>query len=243
MKLILIRHGEPDYENDTLTPKGWKEAQLLADRLENIDMDEIYVSPLGRAKHTAEPTLARCKREATELEWLREFEAPIHRPDKPEGVLSIPWDWMPHDWTEIPDFYDYDKWMHHPLMKEGRVGDEFERVTGLFRAFLDDHGYVKDGNLFLSKRPNNDTIVFFCHYGVSIVLISFLLHVSPMILWHGMVAAPSSVTILTTEERQRGYASFRMNTYGDTSHLDIHDEPRSFAARFCECYDNKDERH
>ena len=30
MKIRFIRHGDPDYGNDTLTEKGRKEAQLLA---------------------------------------------------------------------------------------------------------------------------------------------------------------------------------------------------------------------
>lgn len=30
MRLIFVRHGEPDYVNDTLTEKGWREAELLA---------------------------------------------------------------------------------------------------------------------------------------------------------------------------------------------------------------------
>ena len=243
MKLILIRHGDPDYENDTVTAKGQREAEFLADRLEDMEIDEIYVSPLGRAKHTAEPYLKKCGREALELEWLREFEAPIQRPDRPEGTLSIPWDWMPSDWTTYPDFYDPDKWMQHPAMAAGEVGAEYARVTGCFEEFLKAHGYEKSGNLFLTNRSNNDTIVFFTHYGASIVLISYLLHVSPMILWHGMVAAPSSVTVLATEERRKGYASFRINVYGDTTHLYMNNEPRSFAARFCECFDNEDERH
>ena len=243
MKLLLIRHGDPDYENDTLTPKGRREAQYLAERLQKTAMDEIYISPLGRAKHTAEPTLSRCDKKATELEWLREFEAPIHRPDKPEGELSIPWDWMPSDWSVYPEFYDYDKWMTHPLMRSGNVGAEYQRVTGCFEKFLALHGYEKNGNIFRVSRSNNDTILFFCHYGISVVLISFLLHISPMILWHGLIAAPTSVTILATEERKKGYAGFRMNTYGDTTHLDVNNEPRSFAGRFCECFDNKDERH
>ncbi|MCI5729625.1 MAG: histidine phosphatase family protein, partial [Clostridia bacterium] len=25
MKLIIIRHGDPDYEKDSLTEKGWRE--------------------------------------------------------------------------------------------------------------------------------------------------------------------------------------------------------------------------
>ena len=32
MRILLIRHGDPDYENDTLTEKGCREAELLAKR-------------------------------------------------------------------------------------------------------------------------------------------------------------------------------------------------------------------
>ena len=34
MKIILIRHAEPDYANDSLTPLGFKEAAYLAKRME-----------------------------------------------------------------------------------------------------------------------------------------------------------------------------------------------------------------
>ena len=57
MKLLIIRHGDPDYKNDTLTPKGWIEADLLSKRLEKINISKIYCSPLGRAKDTAKATL------------------------------------------------------------------------------------------------------------------------------------------------------------------------------------------
>ena len=33
MKLLLIRHGDPDYENDCLTPVGQREAEALAERI------------------------------------------------------------------------------------------------------------------------------------------------------------------------------------------------------------------
>ncbi|MBO4902988.1 MAG: histidine phosphatase family protein [Lachnospiraceae bacterium] len=243
MKLVFIRHGEPDYTIDGLTEKGKVEADLLAQRLRDFPMDHIYVSPLGRAKQTAEPTLKLLQREAVECEWLKEFPPLIQRPDREEGNMSIAWDWMPKDWTCVPDFYTYENWMKHPVMVAGKVGEEYARVTGHFEELLKKHGYEKSGNLFLAKEPSNDTVVFFCHFGVTAVLLSYLLHVSPMILWHGMVMPPSSVTVIATEERQKGYASFRINLFGDVSHLTQDHEPVSFAARFCECYDNADERH
>ena len=33
MKILLIRHGEPDYEEDGLTEKGKREAAFLAGRI------------------------------------------------------------------------------------------------------------------------------------------------------------------------------------------------------------------
>ena len=62
MKIIIARHAEPDYIHDTITEKGKKEAALLAKRLSQIKIDEIYVSPLGRAKDTAAYTLQACRR-------------------------------------------------------------------------------------------------------------------------------------------------------------------------------------
>ena len=29
MKILIIRHGDPDYSIDSLTEKGWREAELL----------------------------------------------------------------------------------------------------------------------------------------------------------------------------------------------------------------------
>ena len=46
MRLIFIRHGEPDYEHDSLTEKGWREAKLLAARTKDWHVDDFYVSSM-----------------------------------------------------------------------------------------------------------------------------------------------------------------------------------------------------
>ena len=53
MRLILIRHGDPDYSIDSLTEKGWREAALLAKRAKDWQIDDAFVSPLGRARDEA----------------------------------------------------------------------------------------------------------------------------------------------------------------------------------------------
>ena len=81
MRLMIIRHGDPDYERDSLTEKGWREAAFLADRIARLDVKEFYVSPLGRARDTASLTLEKMGRTATVCPWLREFAPQIMRPD------------------------------------------------------------------------------------------------------------------------------------------------------------------
>lgn len=242
MKLLIVRHADPDYSIDSLTPTGWQEAALLADRLSRLDVVAFYVSPLGRAKDTASLTLQKMGRTATECPWLREFDAPIRKPNKPDAD-SVTWDWMPADWTAEPRFFDRHAWFDPAVMQAGGVAEKYKAVIDGLDALLAAHGYPRQGEFYRAERPNTDTVVLFCHFGVECVLLSRLLNVSPMILWHGTCAAPSSVTTLVTEERREGQAYFRMGAFGDTSHLYAGGREPSFAARFCEMYSLTDQRH
>lgn len=242
MKLIIVRHGDPDYEHDTLTETGRIEAQCAAERLKaHLEIAAFYVSPLGRAQDTARYTLDALGREAETLTWLREFHAPILHPDT--GDVRVPWDWLPGYWTNEPMFYDKDKWAETAVMREYGVGDEAQRVYQGLDALLAKHGYVRDGNDYRAERPNTDTIVLFCHFGVECVMLAHLIGASPMVLWHGFCAAPTAITVASTEERRAGIASFRINTFGDTGHLYAAGREPSFSARFCETFANAAERH
>ncbi len=241
MKLLIIRHGDPDYEADSLTEKGWREAEYLAERLAKLDVKEFYVSPLGRAKDTASLTLKKMGRTAVECEWLREFAPRIDRPDRREK--SIAWDWLPQDWTKDARFYRDDAWYEQEAMKNGKVRQEYEWVAENLDRVIAAHGYRREGRCYRAEAPNRDTIVMFCHFGVGCVLLSHLLGISPMVLWHGFCAAPSSAAVLVTEERRRGIASFRMSAYGDISHLYANEEEPAFSARFCETFADETERH
>ena len=242
MRIIIVRHGDPDYSIDSLTEIGSKEAELLAERLVKTDMTEIYVSPLGRAQDTLKPTLKKTGRTAVTQEWLREFNPRIHRPDMPE-LQKVSWDWLPQDWTRDEAFFNRSLWFTNPVFVEADVKKEYDWVIENFDNLLAEHGYVRKGDYYHVEKANRDTLVFVCHFGLECVLLSHLMNVSPMVLWHGTCAAPTSVTSIYTEERREGIASFRVSCFGDTSHLYAAGEEPSFAARFCETYDNMDERH
>ncbi|MBQ3817063.1 MAG: histidine phosphatase family protein [Clostridia bacterium] len=242
MKLVIIRHAEPDYSIDSVTQKGGREAELLSERLKRLDVNKIYCSPLGRAKDTAKPTLQKLGKEAEICDWLKEFPPRINDPYIKEQGRRC-WDFMPSFWTKEEKYFDKDNWYNTPLMKEGGVKEEYEKVCKGLDGLLESHGYKRNGNMYEAVKPNSDTILLFCHFGVESIMLSHLLNISPMPLLHGFVALPSSVTALATEEREKGKAYFRCSCYGDLSHLYVADEPPSFAARFCELYTNEDERH
>ena len=241
MKLLIVRHADPDYSIDSLTPTGWEEAELLSGHLAKLPIDAFYVSPLGRAKDTASLTLKKLGKEATVCDWLQEFPPKIMRPDA--GRLIIPWDWLPAEWTKEERYFDHQNWYDTEIMNDGHVGDAYRKVIEGLDQLLAHHGYRRKDLYYQAEQPNRDTIVLFCHFGVECVLLSHLLNISPMALWHGFCAAPSSVTTLVTEERREGAAYFRMNCFGSTAHLDAAGRTPSVAARFCETFKCKEERH
>ncbi|MBR5040380.1 MAG: histidine phosphatase family protein [Clostridiales bacterium] len=238
MKIIIVRHGDPDYESDCLTEQGKIEVELLSERMKNVKADYCYCSPLGRAKQTAAPCLEKMGMEAEELLWLREFAPMVKHPNK----VTIAWDWCPEEWMSMPYAFDFDKWTEHPALQEAHVREERDWVYAEFDKLLRKHGYQKEGKWFRAVRPNNDTIVLFCHFGLEAVLLSYLLNLSPFIMWHAMMAAPTSVTTIATEERREGIAQFRMLSFGDITHLNAAGVEPSFSGRFRECYMNDYER-
>lgn len=202
MRLLIIRHAEPDYEHHTLTEKGFREAKCLANHIERYHIDEIYASPMERAQYTAQPIAEKLGLPVTTLPWMREFSYPFHgKPDNLENS-KICWDWLPAHWANDPDYRTVETTMTSPAFRESVIPEKYEEITTALDALLAEHGYVREGGLYRAERPNRKTIALVCHFGLESVLLSHILNISPMCLWQGSCAAPSSVTSIYTEERR-----------------------------------------
>ena len=236
MKLLIVRHGDPNYAIDGLTEKGQREVQLLADRLCRENITAVYCSTLGRARLTAEPTLQRLGIAAEYCPWLREFSYVAAKVDY-RPAEDICWDILPEYMNAHPALYSPTDWRREETIPT-EVTAAYDEVCTAFDTVLARHGYRRNGTQYTVERANHDTVVFVCHYGVSGVLLSHLLNCSPYTIWQHMCTLPTSVTTVYTEERIQGVASFRCSGIGDVSHLYSADEPPSFSARFCECFDD-----
>lgn len=236
MRIVIVRHADPDYSIDSLTEKGWREAEILSDRLTKLDVKAFYCSPLGRAKDTASFTLKKLNRKAKTLSWLQEYTGNI----KIDGKKAHAWDRLPLEWTDNVDYYNPERWIETELMQSGNVKKTYKKVCNGIDKLIAEHGYVHEGRHYRVENENHDTIVLFCHFAVECVLLSHIFGCSPMVLWHNFVALPTSVTTLITEERQPGIAVFRAQQFGDISHLYAAGEEPAFAARFRECASDND---
>lgn len=258
MRIIFVRHGDPDYINDTLTEKGHREAALLAETAPDLQLGDCYMSPLGRAQHTAAYSLKKVGKTASVMNWLQEFPGTVDINNNPElqrcypdtelnadgsYKLRIPWDMVPSYWTTHPEYMDPYNWRSSEVAKNSRVAEDYDDVAAGLDALLAKYGYIREGDHYRVETESEQTITLFCHFGVTCALLSHLWNVSPFILWHSLALLPTSVTELVSEEREQGIAYFRGLRLGDQSHLYAGKEAPSFACRFCETYGNTDQRH
>ncbi|MCR4694311.1 MAG: histidine phosphatase family protein [Pseudobutyrivibrio sp.] len=259
MRLLFIRHGEPNYEKDCLLESGKREAEALAAAIKKYNIDHIYCSPLGRAKETCAIASADLGLPVSYMDWLQEFPARVDIGQAPNDLANaydeidiengkcIPWDMKPTYIGKHPEYMDPIDWKNSELIPCSDMMEKYaDAINGIDRL-LSDHGYEKDQSytgepVYLAKDSNKDTIAIFCHFGVTCVLLSHLLNISPFALWHGTISLASSVTELVTEEREKGIAKWRMLRFGDTSHLDLAGVNPAFAGRFAETFDSP-ERH
>lgn len=242
MKILIIRHGDPDYDHDTLTPKGRREAELLARSLADQEITAFYCSILGRARDTLQPLLNLTGKEAEYLDWLREFNyATVEHPYAPGHRWGV-WDFLPSWWTQYPSLAVADEWLNHPVIRDSDVPQAHKAVCDGLDGILARHGYHREGRIYRVTQSNHDTIAFVCHLGIEAVLMGHLLGTSPLIFSQGFGVVPTSVTTLITEERQEGIAAFRCQTMGGVDHLTAAGEELSFQGRFCECFSD-DTRH
>ena len=148
MRILFIRHAEPDYTVDSLTPKGWTEAELLSQRLVRVPIRDFYVSPLGRAKDTASLTLKKLNRTAETLPWLQEFRGTVPDPETGEKRW-IAWDLKPRIWSGYPGIMDFRSWIDAPVFDHTNVREIWKETTDGVDELLGRYGFRKDGPVWL----------------------------------------------------------------------------------------------
>lgn len=125
-KLIFVRHAEAEgnkirrfhgWTNSSITERGHLQAQRVADRLKDMDIDVIYSSSLTRTLQTAEY-----------ISMVKGL--PIIRTDKLKEINGgdwedLPWDELQERWPEAYETWDNSPHAHQ--MPNGESMEEFQK--------------------------------------------------------------------------------------------------------------------
>jgi probable phosphoglycerate mutase len=177
MRLIFIRHGEPNYEKDCLTELGHIQAKLVAQRLLQEDIKTIYSSPLGRARQTAQAYLDACGRTDVHiLDFMKEIRF---------GTEEVLYDERFNPWTGVNKLIEQGinlqdpEWREFPLFKNNTATVDVDLIAAQSDKWLSSFGYEKDGLYYLNKNTeeNNDTYAIFCHGGSTTAFLSRVLNI------------------------------------------------------------------
>lgn len=236
MRLYFIRHGEPDYQNDSLTKIGQRQAEKLAGHIHELKLDEIYSSPLGRAWQTAACSAEKLGIKLQVLPWLRELRWGDYSGDA--YSTASPWSINDRFIAERHSYPSGEAWKTDEAVKNDRIVQDVAEICASFDAWLKVRGFERCGQLYkvaasLAEKQRN--VAFFCHGGVATALVSHLLNIPfwQMIAHAGVeltsitcieIAEASSVASPADAENAANagkahFAAARLVFYGDIHHL------------------------
>lgn len=217
MKFMIIRHGDPNYEIDGLTPRGQAEAEALAPYLESLKLKHIYSSSMGRAVATAMPTAQRLHLPITQVDWAREMSGSfMPNTQFRNACFNIPGSFLRLNEPEPAYKIDYQK---HSLYEEEQIEKRIAAmktgIDGIFAKF----GYVREGARYKLENPSGDVVALFCHDGFGKTLIGYLTGMPTLVAWSSLFLRTSSVTSFVMESVDGAYAAPRMISMSDTTHI------------------------
>lgn len=222
MLFFYIRHGDPIYDPDSLTPLGMKQAEAVAKRLSLFGIDQIFSSSSNRAIQTAQPTCDLLKKEMTLLDFCREDYAWNELTRKtPTGNI-----WLFEDWDSKLLFSEEsivqlaDKWYDHPKLKSQNFKKGIDRISTESDRFFLSLGYehIKSSGKYKVIQPNNDRVALFAHQGFGIAFLSCLLDIPYPLFCNHFDMCHSGMTVIEFREVD-GYAIPKILTLSSDSHL------------------------
>lgn len=210
MRIYLIRHASPDYETDTLTPAGREEGHALATYLQTLGVDEIYASPYGRTRETAQIAGDALGLRVQVEEWARELpeefirtfnQALLDSGGGSERSLAL------SHWESWPAFAV-------PIVAStmARIGEGADRL-------LEQQGLSRREGGYYVTQENTKRLAIFTHMGVVQACLAHVLQAPLPFVWSGFHVYPASITTILFEEHAPGMVVARCAGMSDVAYL------------------------
>lgn len=232
MKLIFVRHGEPLKHDYGIADMGIAELKLLGEYfIDNFNISEIHSADSQRAIESVSVINQKFNYNIKYHNWLSEFKYRIPAITE-EGVF--PWQFAPEHWINDNELLGYESVFQSELIKNSVVGQKSRQVWDGIDSLIRENGYERKGNLYTVKEANMNEIVVVTHFATMAVILAHLLNVSILVTLNLFYMAPSSYTVVSTEEINSGKVIFRCLEIGSTKHLYDHNELKSEYGRQAE---------
>lgn len=223
MIFYYVRHGDPIYDPDSLTPLGHAQADALSKRMQRCGLDEIYASSSIRAQMTAEPTCKILGKEKTVLDWAHEAKVwEDYCADNGKGSKS--WCFHIEDYRRKFNSKEVTalgyKWYEHPYFKNDNFKRGVERIDRETDAFMLSLGFAHDreNGCYKVVSKNSKRIGFFAHEGFGKAFLSSLLDIPYTTVATKMELGHSSVTVIYFDENAEVVFP-RVMQWSNDSHL------------------------
>lgn len=217
MNIYFVRHGNPDYMRDCLTELGKRQAEACAEAMFDLKIDEIYSSPMGRARETALPLAEKLGMEIHIEDWAHEVN---HWGFGATGkkMLSVEFE---GEFLRSPEIEALgDKWYTHPRFENAEGALEMvETVQNGTDGFLERLGYRREGHRFKIISPNEKNIALFGHAGMFLIFAGQLLQLPTLTAWHSLFTFQTGITWINFQNPESGYTVPRLYFVNDTHHL------------------------
>jgi probable phosphoglycerate mutase len=232
MLLYYIRHGDPIYEPDQLTPLGHRQAEAVAKRLALFGLDEIYSSPCTRALQTARPTCDLLGLEPKVLDFLNEEE--LGGLKLPVDAGGLDWVWAHPVYSEVLTSREVlsmgDAWYTHPSLEKYHFDHTLKPIWDSTDDFLASLGYEHDrekGLYRVIQRCPEKRVAIFAHENIGKILMSHILDIPYPYYASHFDMHTSSMTVIRFDDGNtpgyRGipgdYARARVLTLSNDSHM------------------------
>ncbi len=182
MLLYYIRHGDPIYDPDSLTPLGERQAEAVGKRLAVYGLDAIYTSPSNRARLTAKPACEMLKLEPTVIPFVDEglawqgYSVPTDAGTQTWGFYHTPTRALMNN-PEVRALGD--AWYTHPCLAYTCYSTGVPRMQADADDFFLSLGYRHDraAHHYISEAPNDKRIAIFAHQGAGLAFLSAILDI------------------------------------------------------------------
>lgn len=244
MRIIFVRHGHPNYEQDCLTELGHLHAAAAADRLAREGIEAIYSSTCGRAYETAGYVARKLGLDIVKCDFMREISWGSVD-EQPLKFNGHPWDTVDYMVANNESILNADWQEQEPFVRNKLVAD-VRMIADATDTWLESLGYKREGKYYRicsntsyvgndtddtghvdcapqaddTRRSTCRTVAAFGHGGASAAILSHMFNLPFPFVCSVMGPNYTGITVVTLPDDKDCPVSPRFEIMSDSRHIE-----------------------